>query len=819
MSQYHRSNFRFVSWGSLYLKTAWRTMRKNKLYTFLNITGMAVAFTCSILLFLSVYRDFSFDKFHQNNKRIFKVYDFTNGPDGAGLSSTMGYPVAPALKDENIGIEKATRIKYGGSKVRYKDKELELSTFLVDNDFFSMFSFPILKGNKINPLAGLGDAVISEEVAGKIFGQEDPVGKPIEVEIGHTWKSLVVASVIQTRPKNSSINYEVMARPEISEDYAVDKNNWNHQHHSVYVQIAAGTNQGNVESRLRALLKKYNPHDDNLLKTKGYKPDAKGDIVALRLLPLSEVHFNTQIGSNGAVSKSFLYILILTGIVILIIACFNFVNLSIGLSFTRTKEIGIRKCLGADKRQVWLQIWGESLLTAFLAMVLGIVAVVLLINGFNKIFVTKIDASLLYQPSIVLLLLGILLLVSFFAGSYPAFIMTSLKTVAILKGKVTMKTSGLLRNTLVVVQFTIACVLICTTIVIFKQFQHLRTAPLGYNTAAIISVPLYNQAKGKELVNQMRMRLLSQPSIVSVTGSSVNLGLGEDKSSSKSTSDFEYKGKSVNTNWMKGDYDFLKTLSIIPLEGRDFSTAYISDSAHAVIVTESMAKQLGSGSVAGLSFYSDSSKPKLNIVGVIPDFHLYSMFEKSEPLTITLDAGMSMNYILVRVNTKNPTATIDLVKKAYSEIEPGKEFKGSFVDENVDRWYNDEKRLSQMFSIAAMVAVVLSCMGLFGIALIVIRQRVKEIGVRKVLGASAAGIAAMVTKDFIRPVIIAIIIAMPVAWWLMSKWLQDFAYRINIEWWIFLVTGAVALLVAIITVSFQAIKAAVANPVKSLRSE
>jgi ABC-type antimicrobial peptide transport system permease subunit len=234
-----------------------------------------------------------------------------------------------------------------------------------------------------------------------------------------------------------------------------------------------------------------------------------------------------------------------------------------------------------------------------------------------------------------------------------------------------------------------------------------------------------------------------------------------------------------------------------------------------------MAKQLADGnvSVAGLSFYPDSNQPKLNVVGVIPDFHLYSMYEKNWPLTISIKAQKAMNYVLIRVNTNNPSATMDLIKKTYTQIEPGKDFKGSFVDENIDRWYNNEKRLSQIFSIAALVAIVLSCMGLFGIALIVIRQRVKEIGVRKVLGASVAGIVTMVSKDFIRPVIVAIVIAMPVAWWAMNKWLQDFSYRINIEWWIFLATGLVALLIAIATVSVQAIKAALANPVTSLRSE
>ena len=794
-------------------------MQKNKMYAFLNITGMSVAFTCSILLFLSVYRDFSFDQFHANKDKLYKIYSFSNGPDGPELNQAMGYPVAPTLKAEGIGIEKTTRVKYGGGKVRYQNKELELSSTMVDNDFFSMFSFPIIKGNKTNPLESLDNTVISQEAAEKIFGNTEAIGKAIDVEIDNNWKTLTVAAIIQTKPLNSSVNYNILVRPELSSNYASDKNEWNNQHHSVYVQLAGNTNQAAVENRLKAFQKKYTAPNLEEMKSRGYRPDAKGDITAYRLLPLSEWHFNLQVGSNGAVSKSFLYILILTGIVILIIACFNFINLNIGLSFTRTKEMGVRKCLGADKKQVWLQVLGETFFTAVLSMALGIVAVTLLIKGFNQIFLTKIDASLLFQPAILALLIGILLFVSFIAGSYPAFIMTKLRAVEILKGKITIRTNSLFRNALVVGQFVIASVLICTTIVIYKQFQHLRNAPLGYTTSALVSIPVYNESNGKELVQQMRLRLAAQSSVTGVTGVSVNLGIGEDKSSSKSSSNFGYKGKIVNCNWMNADYDFLKTLGIQPIQGRDFSSAYVSDTSNAVIVTESMAKQLGEGNVAGLSFYADSSQPKMNVVAVIPDFHLYSMFEKNEPLTIRLKKDKSLSYILVKTTSSNPSATMDLIKQAYAQVEPGKDYKGSFVNENIDRWYDNEKRLSQMFSIAALVAIILSCMGLFGITLIVIRQRVKEIGVRKVLGASVSGIATLVSKDFIRPVLLAIVIALPMAWWIMSKWLQDFAYRVDLQWWYFLVTGLLALLIAIITVSVLAIKAAMMNPVKSLKTE
>ncbi|MGF2411031.1 ABC transporter permease [Ferruginibacter sp.] len=794
-------------------------MQKNKLHTSINVVGLSVAFTCSILLMIMVYHEFSFDNFHDNKSKLFKLYHFANSPEGLDVRAGMAYPAATTIKAEGIGIEKSTRIKNRGKEVRYKDKMLEQSTLLVDDDFFSMFSFPVVKGVQQHPLANTDNVVLSEKTAGNLFGNEEPIGKAIEVKVGGVWISLIVSAILKDPPQNSSINYSVLARTEIDPDWAALKNVWTSQHHNVYVQLSNNTNQANVEKRMENFLEKYNPDDIEFLKNKGYKPDANGHYTGMRLLPVSDLHFNAEIGTGNRVSKPFLYILLLVALVIILIACFNFINLNIGLSFTRTKEMGIRKCLGAGKRQVWLQVWGESLVTVLAAMLIGIIATVILMKGFNKLMEAKFDAALLYQPAVILSLIVMLLLVSLIASGYPSYIMGKLKTVEILKGKISLKKPGIFRNALIVTQFIIAIVLICTTAIIYQQFQHLRKAPLGYTTESLVSIPLKQYEKGKDIVGKMRTLLAGQSGVVSVTGSDVNLGMGNDGSTNQTSYGFDYNGRSVNTNFMAVDYDILKTLNINLKEGRDFSTAYVADTTNAVIITESMAKLLGEKNVLGLSFYADSSAPKWNVIGVIPDFHLYSMYQKTEPLTICMNNKAFISYALIRVHTQNPTAAMDVIKNAYAQVEPGVEFRGSFVTENIDRWYTNEKRLSNMFSIAAIVAIVLSCMGLFGMAFIIIRQRVKEIGVRKVLGASVSGIATLVTKEFIKPVVIALLIATPIAWWAMYKWLQEFSYRINIQWWVFAVAGVVAVLIAIATVSFHAVKAALTNPVKSLRTE
>jgi ABC-type antimicrobial peptide transport system permease subunit len=794
-------------------------MLKNKLHTAINIVGMAVAFTCSILLITMVYNQFSYDDFHENKEKLFEVYTFQNSPQGLETGISMSYPVANTLKSEGIGIEKATRIKNRGQVIRYKDKELEQSTQLIDDDFFSMFSFKVIKGTKQHPLSDVGNVVLSEKTADNLFGKEDPISKPVDVKVGGKWNTLIVSAVLEEAPENSSVKYSVLARTEIDPDFAGNKDNWNMQHHTVFVQLQPNVSQADVEKHLRTFTKKHNISDLEYLKKKGYKPDANGDISGLKLLPMKDLHFRAKLNNGNSVSKTFLYILLLIASVIILIACFNFVNLNLGLSFTRTKEIGIRKCLGAGKRQVWFQVWGESLLTVFVSMVLGVIATVILMKGFNKYMEAKFDTALLYQPVIIFTLLLILLFVSFIASGYPSFIMGKLKTVEILKGKISVKKPGFFRNALIVIQFVIAIVLMCTTIIIYQQFRHLRSAPLGYTTSALISVPIKHDEKGKEIVSKMRTLLASQTSIVSVSGSTVNFGVGQDGGTSRMSFGFDYKGKSVSTDFMQADYDILKTLDIPLKSGRDFSTSYVADTINTIIVTESMAKQLGEKDVVGLTFYADSSEPRWTVVGVIPDFHLYSMYQETAPLTISMTNNKSINYLLIRVNSQNPTATMELIKNTYAVVAPGVEFKGSFVDENIERWYKNEGQLSQMFSVASLVAIILSCMGLFGMASIIIRQRVKEIGVRKVLGASVSGITAMVTREFIWPVAIALLIATPIAWWAMGTWLQDFVYRIDIKWWVFVLTGGLSISIAILTVSYQAVKAAVANPVKSLRTE
>jgi ABC-type antimicrobial peptide transport system permease subunit len=802
-----------------YFLLAVRNMRKNKLHTFINTLGMVVAFACSIFIVLMVYRHFTFDDFELNKNKLYKIYSYAIGPNGEESGTSMPYPLTPALKTENIGITKATSILNGGKLVRYKDKTLDMGTTMVDEDFLHMFTFPVVKGNALNPLSSTNNAVLTENSAKKLFDNENPIGKAVEVKLSGNWYKLVVTAVVKDFPENSTIKFSVLARTELFPHYTEMRNTWDSRNHSVYVLLANNTTHQKAETRLRSLVKKYTPTNIALAKKDGYKPDNKGDYNSLRLLPFTEEHFNTQLGSGGTVNKAFLYVLLIICGVIVLIASFNFVNLNIGLSFTRTKEIGIRKCLGAGKRQIWLQVWGESFLMVFISMLIAIGIVAVLIKNFNQEFNLNMSASMLFRPGIIFTLIALIIVVSFISSGYPSAVMAKLKTVEILKGKITIKRPGMLRNALIVTQFVIAIVLMCSTVIIFQQFDYLRSAPLGYNTTSVISVPIKNDEKGRDIIAKLRTQLASQSSVLAVSGSDVNIGIGEDHSSSTSITCFTYGDKTICGQVLNGDYDFLKALSIKPISGHDFSMEYAGDTSVQIIATKSYADQFGEKSVAGFSYYADSTQPPIKIVAVIPDIQIQSLSDQQRPVLINLSQDKRMNYAWIKVNTANPAATMNMIKKVYAQMEPGVEFQGSYVNENIDRLYKEEKMMANLFTIAAAIAIVLSCMGLFGIASIIIRQRVKEIGVRKVLGATVGNIFALVSKEFVRPVIIAFFIAVPIAWWTMDSWLRDYSHRVSIHWWVFAIAGIIAFVITICTVSFQSIKAAISNPIKSLRTE
>ena len=805
-----------------YLKIALRTLWKHRTHSLINVLGLAVAFGSATLLFLTAYFEWSFDRFHTDANRVFRTYLLIHSTDGDERSSIMPYPLTPALKQEFQEVEAVTRHQEGNGLVHYADKQLDREIDGVDADFLTVFSFPMRQGNPASALSGLNNIVLSEKTAKAIFEKVNPMGKLLRVNGPAGQKNFIVTGVIADAPDQSTLQFDALIRIENQPEYQADQTKWGSRNHEVFLKLRPGASAAAMESRLVAFTKKYHQKDIEELIQTGAKPDERGEVISQRLQPLTDVHFDTTLQGKGA-NRLYVYVLLAVGLFILLVAGINFVNLTLARSLSRAREVGVRKSLGAQRGQLFTQLWGEAVVLCGLGLALGVLAAYALRPAYNQLINTHLSLSLLVHP---LTLTGIavgFLVITLLAGGYPAWFMARYRAVDVLKGSLKGGRPGLLRNALITTQFAIACGLIVSTFVVLNQLRYLREKPLGFQEEQVISLPVGEGINGIAALRQVRDRLANNPNVVSVSGTRVNIGNGLDGGNSRSMSGFLYKGQNVTTDWLRVDYNYLKTLGIKLLAGRDFSPAFPSDSAASVIISESMAKQMGLKKPVGTTFRTgdapEDDKTLYQIIGLIPDFHLYALRSKVEPITLHISPNTEIKYLFIRTTPQGMTATMQSLQTLWKEIAPKAVFQASFLNDNTDRWYRREERLSKLFSIAAGIAIGLSCLGLFAVALLSIEQRTKEIGVRKVLGASVASIVALLSKDFLKLVLIAIVIASPLAWYAMNEWLKEFAYKIDIEWWMFAGAGLLAVGIALLTVSFQSIKAALMNPVKSLRSE
>ena len=684
-----------------------------------------------------------------------------------------------------------------------------------------MFTFPLVKGSRLMALRGLNGIVITESMAQAVFGETDPIGKQLRLGGGLDQRIYQVTGVCRDVPDNSSIRFDALIRIESTGSYHAQKDNWEAYSGASYVKLAPRIGEQAFESQLRKFVQKYYKSTLAKLKTQGAKPDEQGDIFAIRLQNMADVHFGREVSDGKGTPIAVVFAIIGIGLFILLIACINFINLNMARSFTRMREVGVRKSVGATKKQLFVQIWGESVLLCFIGFVGGTLLAFQLVSLFNATFDAKVNLSdiILMQKGFILLMLGVFLIVTFIAGGYPAMKMAGYNPVVVLKGKVSLKRPGGLRNSLIITQFAISCLLICCTVIAVQQLRFLRQLPLGFQKEQVISIPIGNRADGRQVLQRMRNRLADDPSVVSVTGSGVNLGKGKDKVTSRISIGFTYKEREVSTDWVLVDYDYLKTLGIKLLAGREFDPAFPTDSTNRVIITESMAKKIGETDPVGKYFETDTSGSRYQIIGMVPDFYLYSVTQERIPITMHLSHSGAINYVFVRVADQSLSGAMSKLEKIWREVAPEAEFMASFLDENINEWFQNEERLTQIFTMASIITILLSCLGLFAVALLVIEQRTKEIGVRKVMGATVASVVMLLSRDFLKLVLLALLIAVPLAWFGMQKWLDNYVSRIEINAWVFVSVGVAALLIAWLTVSYQSIKAALMNPVKSLRSE
>jgi putative ABC transport system permease protein len=763
---------------------------------------------------LTAFNEFSYDRFHENGDRIYRVYREKYRAQGVEREANMPAPMRAAVQDELPEAEGLARILGHVAVVERAGEFYRESIRYVDPDFFEMFSFSLLEGKASQVLAERNGLALTESAARRIFGDEDPMGKELKVVANGVPQSLVVTGLLADSPENSTLRINLITRFENYPDYMSMQANWDNHNHELFLQLPASLAVADAERRIETVVDKYLQDEVAMIRQDGAAPDASGRIIRFRLQPLFDLHFDTQVGKAG-ISRAFPIGLLVIAFFIMAIACINFVNLTLGSSLGRAREVGVRKAIGATRIQLAGQFWGEAFLVVLLAIVAGIALAQWLLPEYNALFRRSLQ---LYNPRLVAAISAVAVFAGVAGGVYPALVLSRFQAAEVLKGNARSVRPGRLRNLLVVVQFALSILLISCTIIVTQQLNYLRNKPLGFNEYQVVSIPLRSDMDGTRILSRLRNELARYPDIHGISASYNNLGLGEDGSSYTSIMTIQQGERQLATHWNQVDYDYFETLEIPIVEGRAFSREHSFDSVEAIIVNETLAQRLGDEFSLGMTLDFD---PPRKVVGVMKDHHFRSLAEPIQPLSLVLGSGSGFryNYLFVRISPERTPATMQRLEETWKSINPGADFLASFLDENADRQYRSEEIMGKIISSAALLAILLSCMGLFGIAVLVIAQRTKEIGIRKVLGASVSGIVGLISWSFLRLVGVGIVLATPLAWWAMNLWLNQYAFSISVQWWVFLTAGLLTAAVAFLTLSLQTFRAARMNPVKTLKYE
>jgi putative ABC transport system permease protein len=812
-----------------YLKIAWRNLMKNKVFSLINIVGLSTGLACCMLISLYILNETSYDRYQKNADNIYQV-----GTEFRGVGDIKKLPNTPAAMGEIMKsvfpeIQQTTRLVrlFGEDKtlLQYTPPNNAVKSFyetkgyLADSTFFRMFTYNFIAGDPSTALSNPNSVVLSEEIAKKIFGNQPALHKIIHIssstngdhdfEVTGVFKPINKPSHIDGRFFLSTMGGDVaqMIRN-------AGTNLANNNMYYTYLLLAPGADPKKLEAQFPAFIDKYAGKE---LKAVGFQK-------VQYLVSLKDIHLHS--GSDADVTPSgsvtYLYILASIALFTLLIACINFMNLATARSSKRSSEVGIRKVLGAEKKLLITQFLGESVMMSLIAFVFAIVFTELLIPAFNSVSGKNLSLNF-SNITIVVAFLLLSILTGLLAGSYPAFYLSSFKPAKVLKGKFSNSLAAVsLRKGLVIFQFVISVVLIVASVVISQQMAYLRSADLGFDQERQIVIPL-RSANAKKIYSSFRDELLKQSTISNVGASAFYPGITNysDIILYKQGESMQ-QGKDVRMNYV--DTRFLQTLHITPVAGRLFSDDFRSDTSKAIILNEKAIKELGFASTQEsigkkLFFDFQGKNYDFDIVGVVKDFHYEDLHLPITPYAFQLSLQPQYNYMIVHAKAGDINNILASVKNSWHNLNPSEPFEYNFLDEDFQKNYDAENRLSAIVGYFTAIAILISCLGLLGLAIFSAEQRTKEIGVRKVLGASVSSIVALLSKDFLKLVALAVLIASPLAWFAMNKWLQSFAYRIHINWTVFAITALAALLIALITISFQAIKAAIANPVKSLRSE
>lgn len=794
-----------------YIKTAWRNLLRNKTYTAINIASIAIGLAAFWMIALYVADEFSYDRNLPGADRIYRVAQHATWDGGKLDLPLTSPPFAPAMKAAFPEIETATRIDMeGGGVITYAGKTLKANDIIfADESFFSVFSYNFLYGNAANALSKPQSVVITESLASKVFGDASKALNQT-IYFGSDDGNLITG-VIKDLPENTHLHFSGVRS--VSSNF--NTNEWQNFYLYTYIKLTKTANVATLEKKLPKFTA------SNIQK------EMKVTQYRMELQPVTSIHLYSnldyELGSNGSISRVYMFIAI--AVLILLIALINYMNLSTARSSVRVKEVGIRKVIGSGNLRLAAMFITESLLTTFIAAFIAFFIVTATLPLFNNLAGKQLTIWRFGATETLIALALFVVLTGFINGSYPAWFLSRFKTIPALKGQLgNMNASILFRKSLVVFQFVITVVMITGSFIIYQQMQYAMHKDLGFNKEQTLSFHI-DDMNVRSQIPALKTTLLKSPFIESVAAAGNPIGNNDLGGHSYS---FEQNGVISTSEQMAQelmvDEDFIKTTDVKLIAGRNFSPSMATDKTGAILINETLMKTLGWSDAIGkgMEFQRNKFSPKetRTVIGVVKDFHTYSLQHKIEPLVIMMPPNASAeDNLYVKITHGKTAEGIAYLKQVYSKFDKTNTAEFHFLDENFSKQYAAEQKQEQVSMIFTMLAVIIACLGLFGLATFTAAQRIKEIGIRKVLGASVTSVTIMLSKDFIKLVCIAVIIAVPVALFAMNKWLQEFAYRINIEWWVFLVSGVLAVLIALITISFQAIKAAVANPVKSLRTE
>ena len=799
-----------------FFKIALRNLFKNKAHTFLNVFGLAIGIACCILIMLFVQDELGFDRFHKKHDRIFRVVENRLNPDASKsvipLSNGL---IGETAENQMSSVEESVRIISSSATGRFtvqngENKFYSGNHIFTSADFFKIFDFELIEGDLKTALSGPNSIIITKAAREKYFGNEEALGKTLSVE-GRG--DVTVSGIMENPPLNSHLNFDLVFSLEMLlsiEGWRNWINSWKSDWITTYILLKPNYNEKEIQSVFKQIGEKH-------------FADSEINERVISLQHLHDIHFHSGEMENDYLNaspgeESYIYILSVVAIFILLIACINFMNLSTAKSFDRAKEVGLRKVMGAFRTNILKQFLGESLIISFISLLFSIVIIELLFPLFNSLTGKDISTNYLENWPYVLSIISLAFIVGIISGSYPAFYISKFQPVKVLKGiQKSSKKGYSFRQILVVVQFALSIIMIVSTVVVYQQLEFIRDKRLGFHKDNMIVVDI-NSGSSRSSFREIKSEMLRSPSVKNITTSSRVPGEWKNLPQVK----VRASGSEVilQPYHITIDEDFIDTYSLELISGRNFSEKMGTDSS-SVIINETAAKLFGWDDPFGKIIRMPDEEYSATIVGVVKDFHVESLHQKISPVILGYlnTPYMKIDYYSIRTDNADISKVLSHLKDVHEKFDKVTPFEYNFLDERLNDFYINDQRMGKLFGIAALLSIFIACLGLFALSSFMTKVRTKEIGIRKILGSSIGGIVLLLSKDFAKWIVIANIIAWPVAYFVMNKWLGNFAYRIDISLWAFATTGSAALIIAFLTVSFQAVKAAVANPVKSLRYE